>query len=298
MKSYRPHPAWVPWLFLAPFLGLFTTFIGWPLLRSLVLAFEQTYGPRTRVFVGFLNFRGVWQDPWFWTAVGNTLWFAGGILLVQIPVALGLALLLNRPGLRGRALFRLVFFSPYVVGAVFVSTLFALLLEKRIGLVNHALHALFLRWDPDFPWLDQYVMTSLIAASVWLSTGFNLAYLLAALQNVSRELLDAAAIDGAGPWHRFWHVTLPEIRPVLNILILLTVTSGLQLFELPFILYNDTAGNGPNSQALTVVTYLYQTGFISGNLGYASAIGWILTLTLVGLALLHRRLSRSEDYSA
>ena len=163
--------------------------------------------------------------------------------------------------------------------------------------MNVGLHALFSRWDPDFPWIDHYVMTSLIVASVWLSAGFNMAYILAALQNVSRDLLDAAAIDGAGPWHRFWHVTIPEIRPVLNILILLTLTAGFQVFDLPFIFYNDSMGNGPNNQALTVVTYLYQTGFITGNLGYASAIGWLLTLALIGIALLHRHLTRAEDHS-
>ena len=90
-------------------------------------------------------------------------------------------------------------------------------------------------------------------------------------------------------------MTLPEIRPVLNIILLLVVTGSFQLFELPYLLYNETNGNGPDNQALTIVTYLYQTGFRSGDLGYASAIGWLLTLVLVGLALLQRRLTRKEE---
>lgn len=298
MKSCPPYPRWVPWLFLSPFLLFFGTFVAWPLVRSLIMAFEQTYGPRTKAFLGLLNFQAVWHDPSFWTAVSNTLLFTGGTLLVQLPVALGLALLMNRPRLRGRSVFRLIFFLPSVVGFIFASTIFFLLLEKRIGLVNVILHAIYPPWDPDFAWLDHYVMTCLIAASVWLSAGFNMAYFLAALQNVSRELLDAAAIDGAGPWQRFRHVTLPGIRPILNILTLLTLTAGFQVFELPFIFYNDSMGNGPNNHALTVVTYLYQTGFITGNLGYASAIGWILTLALIVLALLHRHLTRSEEHGA
>lgn len=296
MKSCRPYPTWVPWLFLSPFLVFFTAFTSWPLLRSLILAFEQTYGPRTRVYVGLLNFQSVLHDPFFWIAVRNTLLFTGGVLLVQIPFALAIALLMNRPDLRGRALFRVIFFSPSVVGFVFAGTIFFLLLEKRIGLVNVVLHALYPAWDPDFAWFDQYVMTSLVISSVWLSVGFNMAYILAALQNVPRDLLDAAAIDGAGAWHRFWHVTIPEIRPVLNILTLLTLTGGFQLFDMPFIFYNDTMGNGPNNRALTIVTYLYQNGFILGNLGYASAIGWILTLALIGLAMLHRRLTQREEH--
>lgn len=298
MKSCRPHSSWTPWIFLAPFLFFFALFITWPLIRSLILAFEQTYGPRTTTFVGFRNFAALWHDQFFWIAVKNTFVYAGCALLVQIPAALGLALLLNRPALKGRAFFRLIFFSPSVVGFVFVSMIFGLMLEKRTGLVNNVLHGIFSSWNPDFPWLDQYVLTSLLLASLWLSAGFNMVYFLAALQNVSRDLLDAAEIDGAGPWHRFRHVILPEIRPVLNIVMLLTLTASLQLFELPYILYSDTYGNGPNNQALTIVTYLYQTGFRTGDLGYASAIGWVLTLVLIGFALLYHRFSRKEEYGS
>ncbi len=295
MKSCRPHSPWTPWLFLAPFLALFSAFIAWPLLRSLILAFEQTFGPRTVTYVGLLNFRFMLHDPMFWVAVRNTALFAFGTLVIQVPVALALALLLNRPALRGRALFRLVFFSPTIVGTVFVGVIFSVLLERRTGLVNTLLHGLIRSWNPDFAWVDGFVMPSLILASLWLSVGFNMAYLLAALQNVPSDQLDAASIDGANAWQRFWHVTFPAIQPVLNILVLLTLVGSFQLFDLPFILYADSFGNGPNNAALSIVTYLYQTGFRSGDLGYASAIGWVLTLVLVAAALLHRRLSRHEE---
>ncbi|MDB6093753.1 MAG: hypothetical protein JWM32_1315 [Verrucomicrobia bacterium] len=296
MKSTRPHPAWAPWVFLAPFLILFTAFIAWPLVRSLMLAFEQTFGPRTTTFVGLLNFRAIVRDPMFWVAVRNTTLFTCGTLVVQLPVALALALLLNRPNLRGRTWFRLIFFSPTIVGSVFVGVIFSLLLEKRTGLVNSLLHAMVSRWNPDFPWIDSYVMPSLILASLWLSVGFNMAYLLAALQNVPGDQLDAANIDGASVWQRFRHVTLPSIQPVLNVLVLLTMVGSLQLFDLPFILYADSFGNGPGNHALSIVTYLYQTGFRSGDLGYASAIGWILTLLLVALALVYRWWTRKEEH--
>jgi len=295
MKHSRLHSAWTPWLFLTPFLLAFSAFIAWPVVRSLILAFEQTFGPKTTVFVGGLNFRFMFHDPMFWTAVGNTLLFAVASVLIQVPVALGLALLLNRPDLRGRRLFRVIFFSPSIVGLAFVAIIFSLLLERRTGFVNGSLHHLFPAWDPDFPWLEHYVMPSLIAAALWLSAGFYMVYFLAALQNVPGELLDAANIDGASPWQRFRHVTLPEIRPVLNLIVLLVMTGSLQLFEIPYVLYNETAGNGPANRALTIVTYHFQTGFRSGDLGYASAIGWVLTLVLVGFALLQRRLTRREE---
>ncbi|RFC49239.1 MAG: lactose/L-arabinose transport system permease protein [Verrucomicrobia bacterium] len=295
MKNSRLHSAWTPWIFLAPFLLSFTAFIGWPAVRSLMLAFEQTFGPRTTAFVGLTNFRFMLHDPFFWTAVGNTVLFTVAAVVTQIPAALGLALLLNRADLRGRRLFRVIFFAPSIVGLAFVAIIYSIMLEKRTGFINSSLHALLPAWDPDFPWLEHYVMPSLILAVLWLSAGFYMVYFLAALQNVPGELLDAANIDGASPWQRFRHVTLPEIRPVLNIILLLVVTGSFQLFELPYLLYNETNGNGPDNQALTIVTYLYQTGFRSGDLGYASAIGWLLTLVLVGLALLQRRLTQKEE---
>lgn len=295
MKSCRSHASATPWLFLAPYLVIFSTFMAWPLVRSLILSFEQTFGPQRTVFVGTLNFHFILSDPMFWTAVANTILFAACALVTQVPAALGLALLLNRPDLRGKRFFRLAFFSPSIVGLAFVAIIFSLLLEKRTGLVNASLHGLLPSWDPDFPWRESYVMTSLIGASLWLAAGFYMVYFLAALQNVSRELLDAASIDGADAWHRFRHVTLPEIRPVLNIIVLLVITGSFQLFELPFLLYNESLGSGPENRALTVVTYLYRTGFVSGDLGYASAIGWVLTLFLVGFALLQNRLARKDD---
>lgn len=298
MNSRRPYPAWAPWLFLAPFLIFFTAFGAWPLLRSFMLAFEQTFGPRTTTYVGFLNFQFMVRDPLFWVAVRNTVVFTLGTLVLQIPAALALALLLNRPDLRARAFLRLVYFSPAIVGPIFVGTIFTLLLEKRTGLVNTTLHALFRSWNPDFPWVDGFVMPSLLMASLWLSVGFNMAYLLAALQNVPTDQVDAASIDGANAWQRFRHVTLPAVQPMINILTLLTVATSLQLFDLPFMLYADSFGNGPNNAALSIVTYLYQTGFRSGDLGYASAIGWVLTIVLVTTALIYRRFTRDEEQAS
>ena len=193
MKSARPHPAWVPWFFLGPFLLLFAVFFAWPLARAAVLSFEQTYGPGVVVFIGLRNATFLLRDPLFWTAFKNTVIFTVGSLLVQMPAALGLALLLNRPSLKGRHWFRLVFFSPALIGIVFAATLATLVFEKQTGLINYALHSLFHRWDPDFPWLDDYLMTSLILAALWLYAGFNMVYFLAALQNVPAEQIDGTA---------------------------------------------------------------------------------------------------------
>jgi ABC-type sugar transport system permease subunit len=293
MKPASPHFRWAPFAFLAPFLLLFCAFTLWPLVQSLVLAFSQTFGPKRSVFVGFGNFAFLVHDPLFWQALRNTIVYTVGFVVIQLPLALGLALLLNRPGLRGRALFRLIFFAPSLVGLVFVAMVFALLFQSRTGLVNSGLHSLFASWDPEFSWLDRHVMTSLIIASVWLYAGFNMIYFIAALQNVSRELVEAASLDGAGPWSRFRHIVLPEIRPVAGFVLLLSVIGSFQAFELPWVLLNNSAG--PDNRGLTIVMYLYQTGFLTGDLGYASAIGWILGLILSAAALIQLRFSRTEE---
>ena len=293
MKSAPSNPRWAPWVFIAPFLILFGTFTLWPLVQSLLLAFSQTFGPKRSTFVGFDNFVFLLKDPLFWQALRNTLVYTAGSVFIQLPIALVLALLLNRPGLRGRAVFRLIFFAPSLVGLVFVAMVFALLFQSRTGLVNAGLHSLFSAWDPEFAWLNQHVMGSLIVASVWLYAGFNMIYFLAALQNVSRELLEAAELDGAGPWSRFRHIVLPEIQPVAGFVVLLSVIGSFQAFELPYVLLNNSAG--PDNRGLTIVMYLYQTGFLTGDLGYASAIGWILGLILAGTALLQIRSTRRED---
>jgi ABC-type sugar transport system permease subunit len=295
MKSVRPHPAWAPWFFLGPFLLIFGLFFAWPLVRALALSFEQTYGPGTVIFVGPHNFRALGSDRLFWTALLNTAEFTVGSLLLQMPAALGLALLLNRPSIRGRRIFRLVFFSPSLIGMVFAAVLFALIFEKQTGLINQGLHLLFSRWDPDFPWLDEHVMLSLLLAALWLYAGFNMVYFLAALQNVPPEHLEAAAIDGANAWQRFWHVTLPSIRPVSRFIVLLSVSGSFQVFVLPYVIFYTTQGAVPLNGGLTVLMHLYKTGFIAGDLGYASAIGWVMTLLLLAVALIHHRLGGREE---
>lgn len=282
-----------PWLFLAPFLALFAVFTLWPLVRAAGLSLEQTFGPGNSRFVGLENFRNIAADPLFWIAAKNTTIYVMTSVLIQLPLSLGCALLLNRPGLRGRAFYRLVFFSPALVGVVFVAMIFGVIFEKRTGLLNQALH-FAVGWDLDFPWLQNYVMSSLVVATLWQYMGFNMIYFLAALQNVPKELSEAAELDGAGPMRRFAAVTWPSIRPVASFVVLLSVIGSFQLFELPWVLLKS--GAGPDNRGLTVVMYLYQQGFEAGDLGYASAIGWVLAAVLLICAVAQRRLARGEDH--
>lgn len=291
MSLSTTHPRWAPYFFIAPFLLTFTVFMIYPLIQAVGLAFMQTYGPKHTIFVGLDNFRNLLADKDFWTALKNTTLYTIAGVSIQLPMSLGLAMLLNRPGLVARSVFRLIYFSPSLVGVVFVAMMFSLLFGDKAGLINVGLRAVVPGFPAEFPWLQKFVMPALIIASLWMHVGFNMVYFLAALQNVSRENLEAAAIDGANAWHRFIHVTLPEIRPVAGFVLLLSIIGSLQLFELPFVLLD---GPGPEKRGLTMVMYLYQNGFERNDLGFASATGWVMAFILVSLALAQRRLLRDE----
>ena len=281
---------YAPYLFVTPFILVFLTFGLYPLIKSVVLAFYTTSGPETRIFVGLANFRFLLSDPDFHRAVGNTAVFAFFSVCLQLPLSLGLALLLNSRRLRGRNVFRLSFFSPRLVGMVFVAVLFSLIFEARCGLINRALSFL-LNTPVTADWLKRpaLVMPALVITSLWLYVGFNMIYFLAALQGIDEALYDAAKVDGAGAFGRFRHVTLPGIKPVAVFVVVLSTIGSFQLFELPFLMLERTAG--PDNAGLTVVMYMYQNGFVAGDIGYASAVGWTLVAGVLVLALVQMRLS-------
>lgn len=281
-----------PYLFLLPYLLVTAVFFLYPLIYATILAFFQTAGPTRRQFVGLENFTFVLADPDFHRALFNTCIFAIASICLQLPLSLGLAMLLNTKGDRLKGVFRLIIFAPNLVGQVFVGILFAMLFTPRYGMFNQAIQ-LLVGWGIDERWLEDpsLVMPGIIIASLWLYVGFNMIYFLAALQNVDQSLIEAARIDGAGPFQIFWNVTRPAITPVATFVVVTSTIGSFQLFELPFILLQATSGVGPNNSGLTIVSYLYGYAFNSGDLGTAAAIGWILTFIILIISLVQIRLS-------
>jgi len=285
-----------PLFFLSPFFVIFAAFYLYPLGNSVLLAFFQTNGPYSKIFVGWDNFTYLWSDPLFWKAIRNTVTYAFFSLCFQLPLSLFLALLLNSTRLKGRHFFRLVFFSPHLTGQVFVAILFSVFFQPRYGLISAGIFKLLgpalagkLGLSLNISWLEtEYlVMPALIITSLWMYVGFNMIYFLAALQSVDRALLESAAIDGANRWQKFLHVELPAIKPVAIFVLLTSTIGAFQLFELPYVLLSTwTSIDGPNHAGLTIVMYLYQQGFLIGNLGYASAIGWTLVVILFIIAII------------
>jgi ABC-type sugar transport system permease subunit len=285
---------YAPYLFVSPFVILFLVFMVYPLTRSIVLSLYQIAGEHHQKFVGLGNYQFLLHDKYFWLAVINTTILAAVFICVQIPASLGLALVLNAKGVKAKNFFRFAFFSTYLVGSVFVSVLFSQMLNQRQGLLNRIL-GLFLGKNPEIPWLtDQYLARiSILMAWLWISVGWGMIYFLAALQAVDRDLYEAASVDGAGSWRKFWNVTLPGIRPVLVYMILIGTIGGFQLFEIPYVLF--PSGSGPNWAGLTIVAYLFTTGFQTGDLGLASAIGWMLVLIILAVSIAQYRLGFSME---
>jgi len=281
-----------PYLFVSPFLILFCAFLLYPLARSLDLSFHKTFGPRHTVYTGWSNYRFLLgHDVLFGLAVMNTAVYTVAFVAIEIPLSLALAVLLNSRTVRLRNLFRFSFFSSYLVGQVFAGVIFFQLFSPD-GMVNQFLTTI-LGHRIVIPWLSSpaMAMPSILIASLWLATGCGMVYFLAALQAVDPELYEAAEIDGAGAWAKFFHVTLPDLRPMLLYMVLIGTIGGFQLFELPFVLLQ---GAGPDGRGLTIVMYLFIMGFGVGDLGYASAIGWILVAILLIVSLARFRFFHRE----
>jgi ABC-type sugar transport system permease subunit len=291
-RSRNIHSSFAPYLFLLPYVLTTSVFFLYPLIYATILAFYQTNGPSRKAFVGWSNFLFVLKDPDFHQAVWNTTVFAAFSIGLQLPLSLGLAMLLNSKNDRLKGFFRLAIFSPNLVGQVFVGVLFSVLFTPRYGLFNRFLQTL-IGWGLEQEWLGnpKLVMPAIILASLWMYVGFNMIYFLAALQNVDQGLVEAAKIDGAGPFGIFWNVIVPSIIPVATFVVVTSTIGSYQLFELPYtLLQNNGGGYGPQGSGRTIVGYLY--GYVTdGDLGTAAAVGWLLTFIILAISLIQIRLS-------
>ena len=290
---YKRQQKLAPYLFLLPFALTFCIFSLYPYAKSLTYSLYATSGPKDQIFVGLRNYQFLLSDPDFWTAVKNTALFALLSVVIQLPLSLGLAMLLSQKWVRGVKLWRLAVFAPNLLGSVFVGVLFGVLLQPKFGLVNIGLSkVLGIAWL-DKKWLadPQNVLPAMVLVAAWLAIGYNMIYFLAALQSVDQELYEAALVDGAGGWARFRAVTLPAIAPVLAFVLVTMTVGSFQLYELPRTLLSGSGGTGPDNRGLTIIMYLFNNGLLSGDLGYASAVGWTLAVILVLISLMQIRLT-------
>ena len=289
----------VPYIFLAPFLLSFLIFTVYPAGTAFFLSFQRVRGfisPEegggvVLEYKGLDNYeRLLTKDKRFRTAIINGAEFAIGTVLIQMPLALGVALLMNAPHVRFKVLARLAFFAPYITSAIVVGWIFTLVFDKRYGLLNALLSQAGLEgvgWLTD----KNFVMPALIILGLWTWVGYNSLFFLAGLQNVPDDLKEAARIDGANTLRVFWHITMPFLRPVFVFVVITGLIGSFSLFSQPYLLFDS--GSGPQDSGLFPLMYLFFMGFENFRMGYASAIGYLLTaiiLVITGIQLLLFRL--------
>jgi len=286
------HTSRAAYWFLAPALLLIAAFFVVPIFASLALSATDfdiyaVASPANTRFVGLRNYAELLQNPLFWTAVGNTLYFVvvGGPL--SVAASLGAALLVNSKLTRAKAFFRAVYFVPVVTTLVAVAVIWRYLYDPRFGLLNYGLH--FLGIKP-IDWLgnSHWAMPSIILMTVWKNFGYNMLIFVAGLQAISQDLYDAALVDGASTIQRFRHVTLPMLGPTFLFVSVTTMIGYTQLFSEPYVM---TQG-GPLHATYSIVLYMYEEGFRWWHLGYAASIAFVLFALVLGGTLIQRRLGR------
>jgi multiple sugar transport system permease protein len=265
--------------FVSPWIIGVAAFTAYPVAASLYYSFCDYDVLSKPVWVGLLNYRDMVSDRVFWTSVSNTLVFNLMTLPLGLVSALALALLLNQP-VRGRGVFRSIFYLPSLVPAVATAMIWLWILNGRLGLLNAALAVIGIHHPPQWLADPAWTKPSLALMSVW-GCGNTVVIYLVALQGVPRSLLEAAMIDGASAWRRLLHVTLPAISPVIYFNLIIGIIGGLQVFVPAFVMW---CGGGPDRSVSFYALYLYQNAFEYRQMGYACAMAWILCLLIVALS--------------
>ncbi|MBP5197535.1 MAG: sugar ABC transporter permease [Lachnospiraceae bacterium] len=288
----------VGYLMVAPFVIVFLIFSVYPVFRTLQISFStyKGFGPMT--FVGFTNYARVIKDKFFWTALFNTL----RIWIPNIILQLGLAFLLTmvfsdvKYRFRGLPFFRAVYYIPNIIAVTSIAFMFTTLLDWQHGSVNVGLHQMFPNYVP-IDWLGKketapYVV-SVISAWQWFGNSFIM--LMAGVQGINRDYFEASAIDGANRWVQFAKITMPLLKPIFLYVSITSFIGGLQMFDMPFLMFGDTGA--PFGSTMTMIMYLYKYGFVikPKQVGYAGAIAYVLFILILIVSIIQFKLMNPKE---
>ncbi|WP_433729741.1 carbohydrate ABC transporter permease [Actinoplanes sp. CA-051413] len=292
----RRRETWAAYGFLSPWIVGFLVFLAGPMVASLVLSFTDYDVLTSTDLVGGENYRMLLADPKVRTSLANTMFYTVLHVPLTMAVALGLAMLLARAGRRSAGFFRTIFYLPTITPKVAVGVLFLLLFNGQVGLINEVLGWVGIT-GPDWTADGSWIKPGIVLMSAW-SLGSTVIIYLAALQNVPRDLYEAAEMDGASPWARFRAVTVPMISGALFFTLIINTISSLQTFDEVYTAFFGSANQQTygNDAALFYVIYLFQQAFQFLHMGYASALAWLLFLIIVLITLVQVRLSRRFVY--
>jgi multiple sugar transport system permease protein len=280
------------YLFIAPGLLVFSLFTVFALLFAFYLTFhEWSIIEPDKPFVGLQNYSDMVNDERFRRSILNTLYFTGASVPLGMLAGLAIALLLNQP-LRGRGLLRTLYFLPVVTPFVVVAIIWKWLYNGDYGLFNYYLLKTHLISEP-LAWLSDknLAMPGVVLMTVWSSVGFSMVVYLAGLQAIPEELYEAARVDGAGPWARLRHITLPMLRPTTLFLAVMGIIGSFQVFTQIFVM---TSG-GPVDRTTTMVFFIYESAFKFFEMGYASTLAFALFAMLLAFTVMQLRLYRRAE---
>ncbi|GHN18022.1 MAG: sugar ABC transporter permease [Lactobacillus delbrueckii] len=287
-KGWRKQ---VGWLYILPALILLLAFLIIPFAMSISYSFTD-YNlllPAARKFVGFQNYVQTLKDPVFLKSLRNVLQFTVFIIPIQLGIALGLALIVNkkRPG---NMFFKISFFAPVVVSLTVTSVLWLYIVNPNQGLLNSLLGLLHIKPQP-FLTSSKQAMFVIIGISAWQGAGYQMLIFLSGLQAIPHSLYEAAELDGANAWQRFTNITMPSLRPTTIMILTTTLISALNLMTQSMVM---TQG-GPDNATMTPIYYIYRTGFTDRQLGFASAMSVIYGIIIIIFTLIQRKLTNKGE---
>jgi ABC-type sugar transport system permease subunit len=277
-------------IFLLPSLVILIVFAFFPIIKAINNSFYDfsLLNPARRLFLGIGNYSRMILDVSFWEAVLRTLLYSAAKAILQLPLALGLALFVNRK-MRGISIVRSSIIAPVACSVTVIAVIWNLMYHPDVGLFNAILTAFGFAKQPFLISVSQ-ALPSIIIMSVWQDVGYTMVILLAGLQGIPNEYYEAAAIDGANDWSIFLHITAPLLKRFIVFAVITITVSSFQVFTPVYVM---TKG-GPQDSTLVAVYYIYKTAFTFQEMGYASTLTVVLTLVLIVIALLESRLLRSE----
>ena len=281
-----------PYVFLLPFILFFALFRIWPILWSFIISFSNFRIGGAFSFTGLQNYIDLLQNRTFLQATRNTLFFVVVYNAVMISSAIMLSVVLYSPLVKGRKIFRSIYFIPIAMSLPVVAIVFDMIFARNIGffsLISNLLGRRYeLRWFSDI----NLAMWGIIIMRLWRGTGYYCAFFLAGLTGISTEIYESAKIDGAGRIRTFFGITLPLLRPMLMFVVIMSTILSFQIFDEPWII---TQG-GPANSTMTLQIFLYHTSFLEGNLGRGSAVSYLMTVLMIGASILYvNRLGEKES---
>lgn len=289
-KSHRLEHYLTALAFMAPFMILYLWFWIYPIIKGFLTSLSTGSFGAEKTFVGLQNYNHMMSDDKFWSSFWNTLYF----IVISTPsiviLGLGMALLVNMK-LKGTTFLRTAFFMPYMLSVSVIGSIWVFILQSKTGLIAETLSSLGI--TTQISWFGSWGMgwLSILIATLWWTAGFNMVLFLAGLQEIPDDLYEAADIDGANGWAKFRYITLPSLKGVTTLVVILQTIASFKLFGQTWLI---TKG-GPGTSTTPLVHYIYQIAFRQWDTGYAAAVSFVLFLIIALISLIQYRLMMSRD---